>query len=129
MIRRAVILLGACVLSGAISGLTIAWLWLHPVWALPVAVAIGAGLVWVLHVDGRGAPIERAMEGLRDARGRHPSARPLVRPVVLLRCDEGDEHCITCPGAPVVDDIDTHARLAHQPRALSPEDSSWWTAR
>jgi hypothetical protein len=37
--------------------------------------------------------------------------------------------CLCCPGAPMVDDVFTHSRLAHTPRALAPEDQPTWTAR
>jgi hypothetical protein len=35
--------------------------------------------------------------------------------------------CITCPGAPLVDDIATHSRLAHGHRVTAVEDSQRWT--
>lgn len=37
--------------------------------------------------------------------------------------------CLVCPGTPLVDDFRTHTRLAHQPRAVAPEDRQSWGRR
>jgi hypothetical protein len=62
---------------------------------------------------------------------RHPSppARSnaaLPHGGVVERAGATTLRCLCCDGAPLVDDIATHSRLAHGQRVPAPEDSREW---
>jgi hypothetical protein len=67
------------------------------------ATLLTAGLLWEEHL------------------WRRRVARQQPMPVVRGRC-------LCCDGAPVVDDIHTHSRLAHSPRVVGAEDDARWSA-